>query len=101
MAKLKTELESLDGLDDALKGLYVEHDGKFVLDADIPDVSGLKSALDKERKAARDAEAKRKAFEDKFIVPQGWDADGKRIVRFEINQREILEWFTKHAGISA
>jgi hypothetical protein len=24
MAKLKTELESLDGLDDALKGLYVE-----------------------------------------------------------------------------
>lgn len=36
------------------------------MDADIPNVDGLKSALEKERKAAREAEAKRKAFEEKY-----------------------------------
>lgn len=89
MAKLKTELESLDGLDDAMKGLYVEQDGKFVLDADIPDVSGLKSALDKERKAARDAEAKRKAFEDKF---SGVDPDkyAELLKKFEEDENSKL-----------
>lgn len=66
MAKLQTQLDSLDDLDESLHGLYIEKDGKFVLDADIPDVGGLKSALDKERKAAREAEAKRKEIEARF-----------------------------------
>lgn len=89
MAKLKTELESLDGLDDATKGFYVEHDGKFLLDADIPDVSGLKSALDKERKAARDAEAKRKAFEDRY---SGVDPDkyAELLKKFEEDENSKL-----------
>lgn len=89
MAKLKTELESLDGLDDSLKGLYVEHDGKFVLDADIPDVGALKSALDKERKAAREAEAKRKAFEDKY---SGIDPDkyAELLKKFEEDENSKL-----------
>jgi len=66
MAKLKAELDSLDGLDDSLKGLYVEQDGKFRLDAEGVDNSGLKSALEKERKAARDAENRRKDLEARF-----------------------------------
>lgn len=66
MAKLKAALDSLDGLDDGIKGFYIEQDGKFVLDAEGVDNSGLKSALEKERKAARDAEAKRRELETRF-----------------------------------
>jgi len=55
---LKAVLETLDGVSDAIQGMYTEKDGKFFLDVDgtadelFPgDVSGLKSALDKEREA--------------------------------------------------
>lgn len=58
---LALSVESLDGLPDAIHSLYVEQDGKFVLDLDggIPDVTGLKSALESERAIAK-AEAKAK-----------------------------------------
>lgn len=52
---LKALLASLDGIDDATKALYVEKDGKFILDVDpvdgfaLEDVNGLKTALGKER----------------------------------------------------
>lgn len=60
MPKLKAVLDTLDGLPDAQKGLYEEgEDGKFHLSAEgIEDVGGLKSALEKERKARREAEKK-------------------------------------------
>lgn len=45
---IKTVLETLQGVDDAFKSLYIEQDGKFVLDVegvdDHPDVANLKSA---------------------------------------------------------
>lgn len=64
---LKFQLDSLDGLDDAVRALYTEKDGKFVLAVDgMPpqeDVSGLKAKVEEllgEKKAAdkarRDAE---------------------------------------------
>ena len=47
---LKAILETLDEVPEALRAFYVERDGKFVLDADgVEDVTGLKSALEKER----------------------------------------------------
>lgn len=52
MPQLKTVLASkadVDALPEALRGLYIEKDGKFTLDADFEDVGGLKSALEKER----------------------------------------------------
>jgi hypothetical protein len=56
-------VDILDGLDDAVRPLYVERDGKFHLDVSgLEDTSGLKSALDKERKAARDAGAQTAAW---------------------------------------
>lgn len=62
---LKLELATLDGLDDAVKPLYTEKDGKFRLDVDgVEDVSGLKAKITElmgETKAAKDA---RKALED-------------------------------------
>lgn len=58
---LKLTLDTLDGVDEAIKALYVEHDGKFKLAVDgLEDTSGLKSALEKERKARREAEQRAK-----------------------------------------
>lgn len=64
---LKLLLDSLDGLDEALKSLYVEKDGKFHLDVTgIEDTSGLKSALQKERDAAKAERQRAKDLEDRF-----------------------------------
>ncbi|WP_313349373.1 hypothetical protein [Paracoccus sp. (in: a-proteobacteria)] len=60
---IKTVLENLDGIDDAVKSLYVEKDGKFILDLEgvdaHPDVANLKSAY--ERVKAKEAEARTEA----------------------------------------
>lgn len=73
---LKYQLDSLDGVDDGVKSLYVEQGGKFVLGIEgLPkseDVSGLKAKVDEllsEKKAAKEqaaeqAEKARKAAED-------------------------------------
>jgi hypothetical protein len=59
------QLSSLDGVDEAVKGLYVEKDGVFALDIsgmpEIPDVTGLKTALASEREASKLAKAAEKA----------------------------------------
>lgn len=58
------------------EGFYSEKDGKFVLDAELPDVSTLENTLEKERKARRDAEAKSKNLETKFShLPDDFDAE--------------------------
>lgn len=67
---LKAMLDSLDAADEAVRGHYVEKDGKFVLDVAtvngwaLEDVKGLKSALSAERKGKRDAVQHLKAFGD-------------------------------------
>lgn len=51
---LALQVDTLEGLPEALHGLYTEVDGKFALDVDgLPDTKGLKSALDSEREAAK------------------------------------------------
>lgn len=80
MAKLKLVLDSLEGLDEPTRGMYVEKDGKFHLDVDgIEDTSGLKSALQKERKDRADLEKKVKR----------WEALGK-------TDEEIADLIAKH-----
>lgn len=48
---LKTVLDTLDGVDDAVKAFYAEKDGKFILQIDgvdnHPDVANLKSAYER------------------------------------------------------
>ena len=60
---LKYQLDSLDGLDDNVRALYTEKDGKFVLGIEgIPqpeDTSGLKAKVD-ELLAEKKAEKKRR-----------------------------------------
>lgn len=72
---LKAILDSIDGADEAVRGFYAEQSegplkGKFVLQVDgasgyaLEDVSGLKSALGKERARADAAEKQAAAFGD-------------------------------------
>ena len=60
---LKVEVDSIDKVDEAHRGLYVQTDTGYRLDADFEDVSGLKSALHKERQAAREAQKNLKKYE--------------------------------------
>lgn len=47
---LKTQLDTLEGVDEKFHSLYEEKDGKFTLTGvELPDTSGLKKALDAER----------------------------------------------------
>lgn len=58
---LKYMVESLEGLDDSVKGLYVERDGKYALAVEgIEDVYVPKSNFIKEREARRVAEERAK-----------------------------------------
>src|SRR5262245_7637775 len=113
---LKALLNSLDGLDDATKALYVEKDGKFVLDVEsvdgfaLEDVNGLKTALGKERTRADRAEGLNVKFKDldpdkaraalaeleelKKLDPSK-EADKIANTKFEAAKAQLLE---KHTG---
>lgn len=61
---LKLTVDTLDDIPEALHDAYEEKDGKFVLNVEgMEDTSGLKSALEKERKAARELEKRVKRWE--------------------------------------
>lgn len=72
MPALKAVLASkadVDALPEALRGLYIEQDGKFVLDAEVeehPKVGGLKSALKKERDAVATADKEFRALRERI-----------------------------------
>jgi len=63
---LKLEVESLEGLDESIQGLYEREgeEGPYRLAVEgLPDTQGLKSALEKERAAAKDLKKQLKSFE--------------------------------------
>lgn len=118
MAKLKLVVDSLDDLEETSRGLYVEKDGRYHLDVDgIEDTSGLKSALQKERKD-REAkekqvkswerlgktpeeieellEAQRKAEEDKATKAGEWDK-----LRAQMNDKHQQELKAREDKLSA
>ena len=72
---LKVTVDSLDGLDDGIKSLYKEENGKFRLDLDgYEDVSGLKAQrdalMDEKKEAlrkAKEAEEVAKLFEGSHL----------------------------------
>lgn len=65
---LELQLETLEGVDEGLKGLYVENDGKFTLDVNggIPDVTTLEGTLVKVRDELKASKAQAKEELDKF-----------------------------------
>jgi len=91
---LKYTVDSLDGLDDGIKSLYIEKDGKFVLDVED---NGLKTALQKEREAAKEAAAKLKEIEDekKRIEEAALEEQGKYKELSEKYKNEKFEYSQK------
>lgn len=65
---LELQLDTLEGVDEGIKGLYVENDGKFTLDVNggMPDVSTLEGTLTKVRDELKESKALAKAERDKF-----------------------------------
>lgn len=60
---LQLTVDDLDGVDEGLRGFYVEKDGKYQLDvAGVEDTGGLKSALQKERASRSELEKQTKAW---------------------------------------
>lgn len=86
---LKAILTTLDGLDENIKKLYVEKNGKFVLDVEavegwsLEDVTALKKALSKEREGHKTVADQLKVFEGldaeeaKKAIEQLKELDGK------------------------
>lgn len=77
---LSTVLDTLDGVDDALKSQYAEQDGKFLLQIsgvdDHPDVKSLKVAYERTKEARKEAETKAaQAAERLSSIPEDFDAD--------------------------
>jgi len=100
---LQTVLDTLDGIDDAVKPFYIETDGKFILQVsgvdNHPDVANLKSAYERtkaDRDAARSERDAAKALAKEF--PEDFDAekwaklkDGKADEAALIKLRQTLE----------
>lgn len=62
--KLKVTADEWGSLDEGIKGLYEEKDGGYVLSIDgLEDTNGLKSALEKERKARSEYEKAVRKYE--------------------------------------
>lgn len=77
---LKTVLDSLEGVDDALKPLYAEDGERFVLQLDgvdsHPQVANLKSAYERVKADKEKATGERDAFKAKVAdLPDDFDAD--------------------------
>ncbi|QKV17847.1 hypothetical protein [Oricola thermophila] len=75
---LKTVLETLDGVDDAIKPFYAEKDGKFFLQVEgineHPDVVNLKNAYERVKADKTKAIEERDAFKAKAeAVPDDFD----------------------------
>lgn len=100
---LKTVLDTLEGVDDAVKPFYAETEGKFILQVDgvdaHPDVANLKSAYERTKadrdaaKAERDAaKALAKDFPDDFD-PEKWAKlkDGKADEAALVKLRQDME----------
>lgn len=63
-------VDSLDSIPEAVRGAYVEKEGKFVLDVEMPDVSGLKKALESERGMNKAVKDKIAAWEKLGVSPE-------------------------------
>lgn len=70
MAKLKLRVKSLDDVDEKHRDFYVEQNGEFVLDADVEDTAGLKTALQKTRDELRQVKGRVKGLPDDMTGEQ-------------------------------
>lgn len=87
--KLKITKAEYDSLDEGIRGLYEEKDGSYQLAVDgIEDTGGLKSALEKERKARADFEKLTKQYQGLGKSPE---EIAELLKKQEETEREKLE----------
>lgn len=93
--KLRITADEYKGLDEGVRGLYEEKDGAYILPVDgIEDTSGLKSALEKERKARGDYEKAVKAYQGLGKSPEeiaALMADLKKIQDSSMSEAEKIK----------
>ncbi len=113
---IKHTYDSLDEIPEALREDYTEVDGKFVLGVlkdfvpktAVEDVSGLKSALHKEREAHREAERKARQIAEQYAgfdleeynamkeaAAQAEEDRAKKAGEFDSLKQQMLEGFSK------
>jgi hypothetical protein len=109
---LKALLESLDGVDDAVKPFYAERDGKFVLDVDgvddHPDVANLKNAYqrtkDDREKAKQEAATLKTQIEELRKGAPDTAATQAKIAQLQEQldaaNGKATEWQTKYTGVT-
>lgn len=109
---LKVVRDTLDGVDDAVKSLYIEKDGKFVLDVegvdDHPEVANLKTAYtrtkeDREKAKTEAAALKAKIAELEKGAPDTAATQAKlSALQEQLAQAEAkaTDWQTKYTGIT-
>lgn len=99
---LKTVVDTLDGLDEAVKALYTETDGKFVLDLDgvdeHPDVSNLKSAYERVKASEKDAKAAAKKAADDLSDALKDKPDAEALVKLRTEMEGRITALTAENG---
>ena len=85
---LKAAVESLDGLDEAIHGLYKQEGDRFVLQVEgaeeLPAIKNLKNAYERQKVATREAKEKLAAFD-------GLDVDQLKAIHDEFDGLSIEE----------
>ena len=109
---LKVLLDTLDGVDDAVKTLYAERDGKFVLDVegvdDHPDVSNLKSAYSRTKEDREKAKTEAAALKAKIAeLEKGAPDTAATQAKLTAMQEQLAaaeakagDWQTKYTSIT-
>lgn len=94
---LQLSVDSIDAVEENLRPLYVEKDGKFTLNVQgIEDTTGLKNALQAERKRATEFEKKVKKWES---IGKSDEEISALIAQHEETERKKLEEAGDHAKI--
>jgi hypothetical protein len=109
---LKTVIENTEGLDEAVAALYIERDGKFVLDIegvdDHPEVANLRNAYARTKEGQTAAKAKAAELEAQIKELQAGAPD-TAAVQAQINslkeqlaakETEAGEWRGKYTGVT-
>lgn len=109
---LKALLETLDGVDDAVKPFYAERDGKFVLDVDgvddHPDVASLRNAYARTKEdretAKKEASTLKAQIEELKKGAPDTAATQARITQLQEQldaaNGKVSEWQTKYTGVT-
>lgn len=107
---LKFEIDSLDGVDDAIKPLYQEHGGKFRLAVEgIDPADELKGALQREREERKTAKQRAEELQRQLEAKELAELEGNRkfeelYKRSQENERKLsaeLELIRKQAAEKA